>query len=145
MNKDPVDLTKAQRSCLKMLSKVTKFADARLLRTRDLFAAVDSKGTGLIDQRMMERAVTILDPYADDAKAQELQDDTNTIEGEHILMSEIMKCLLIEAVEENPVVRIEDIDLALRDYRLLVATSTHFMMKNDEDMTEIERDGYNLW
>ena len=92
---------------------------------------------------MMERAVTILDPYADDAKAQELQDDT--IEGEHISMSEIMKCLLIEAVEENPVVRIEDIDLALRDYRLLVATSTHFMMKNDEDMTEIERDGYSLW
>ena len=48
MNKDPEDLTKAQRSCLKMLSKVTKFADARLLRTRDLFAAVDSKGTGFI-------------------------------------------------------------------------------------------------
>ena len=54
------EMTPVMKEALRVLSTFVEFADNRLLRSRDLFRAMDSDGSGLIDSVKLEHALTIL-------------------------------------------------------------------------------------
>ena len=130
------EMTPVMKEALRVLSTFVEFADNRLLRSRDLFRAMDSDGSGLIDSVKLEHALTILATAHPRASKMLKSDDepSPNIGAQPPNMKGVLRLFNGEdpddASIEDPTITLEQLDLVIQDFRMIGTGDGQFMFKN---------------
>jgi Ca2+-binding EF-hand superfamily protein len=143
------EMTPVMREALRIMATFVEFADNRLLRSRDLFVAMDHDGHGAVDAEKMDHALTILrtaHPRASQLLAPDLDED-----GNPLIVNTKCVLRLINGQDpddesiDNPTISLELLDWTIQDFRTIGAGDGQFMFKSVEDMNEKEIDAFGMW
>jgi hypothetical protein len=134
MKKSQMEMNDGELYAMKFLASLDKNMSAIFMRVRDLFAAMDTEGKGLIDADLLQKAIYKLE-MGDEFEATGMEAD------------DLIRLLdQDQESEAEPTLRFDEIERILLDYRARVNTSPaeRFMYKKDEEMTELEKQTFDL-